>query len=301
MKIGMTRFAAAMSSSTIFTLGSLGIVYLLGAKLYGEARDYFVTAPERVQELYFYSLKRLDELQEFLAKYSITFEDKDIENLLSEGQELLNQFVSTVSGSLLNYAKVVPDLFLFYIVFIVAVFLISISMPSLKSSLLSFFASGTKEKVEDVIIRLRKTVFGFIQAQLILSTATYIISVLGLLILQVEYPFVISFFIVLVDILPILGTGSFIIPWALYQVVLGDFLLAFGLVILFLVITVFRKIIEPKVLGDSIGIGPLSTLVSIYVGFKLMGVVGLFLGPIVVILVQTLKEVGLLNIKIKLD
>src|SRR5690606_27964887 len=116
-----------------------------------------------------------------------------------------------------------------------------------------------------------------------------------------RYAMAISFVIVLVDILPVLGTGSVLVPWAAYSAFMGDMPLAIGLFVLFIVITVFRRIVEPKILGEQIGIGALPTLISLYVGFELIGAIGLILGPIVVIIYKAMAQVGLLKIKIRLE
>jgi sporulation integral membrane protein YtvI len=156
--------------------------------------------------------------------------------------------------------------------------------------------------VDDVLQNLRKSIFGFIRAQIILSAMTYCITLTGLLILGANYPMAIALLIVIVDLLPILGTGSVLVPWALFEIVMyGNYYVGFGLIILFLAITVFRRIVEPKILGDAVGISPLAALISLYVGLELVGVVGLFLGPIIVIIYNAMRRVGLLNIRIKLD
>lgn len=80
----------------------------------------------------------------------------------------------------------------------------------------------------------------------------------------------------------------------------GDTYTGAGLVVLFLLITIFRRVVEPKILGDAVGIGALSALISLYVGFKLVGVIGVFLGPMVVIIYTAAREAGLLQTKIKL-
>ncbi|MNI88733.1 hypothetical protein D3C73_1460600 [compost metagenome] len=103
-----------------------------------------------------------------------------------------------------------------------------------------------------------------------------------------------------VDLLPVLGTGSVIVPWAIYNMIAGDPRTAIGLLILFIGITVFRRIIEPKIVGDAVGIGALSTLVSLYVGYELVGVIGLFLGPVVVIIYTAMKDAEIIQINIKL-
>jgi len=108
-----------------------------------------------------------------------------------------------------------------------------------------------------------------------------------------------SLIVVIVDILPILGTGSVLVPWAVYLIFTSHMYQGVGLLVLFLIITVFRRIIEPKLLGDTLGLKPLVTLISLYVGFELMGVFGMILGPMLIIIVQALEEAELLRIRIK--
>ncbi|MEL7657956.1 MAG: AI-2E family transporter, partial [Bacillota bacterium] len=124
----------------------------------------------------------------------------------------------------------------------------------------------------------------------VLSTFTYIVSLGGLLILDMRYALVLALLIVIVDILPILGTGSVLVPWGIVLITLGDIFSGLGLILLFIVITVLRKIIEPKILGERIGLGPLSTLISIWVGFKVMGVLGVFLAPLLIIFYKALVK-----------
>jgi sporulation integral membrane protein YtvI len=147
---------------------------------------------------------------------------------------------------------------------------------------------------------LKKSIFGFLRSQFILSALTYIISLVGLLVLDVKYPLAIALLIIIVDIMPILGTGSVLVPWGTYLALTGNAFTGVGLIILFLFITVFRRIVEPKILGDSVGIGSLSALISLYVGFKLVGVIGVFIGPLVVIIYMAARRAGLFQMKIKL-
>src|SRR5690606_15621433 len=159
---------------------------------------------------------------------------------------------------------------------------------------------SSRGKVDEVLQNLRKSIFGFLRSQLILSVLTYIITLGGFLILGVKYALAIALLVVIVDIMPILGTGSVLVPWASYLILTGDWYTGIGLIVLFLVITVFRRVVEPKILGDSVGIGALSALISLYVGFKLVGVIGVFIGPLVVIIYMAARKAGLFQTKIKL-
>jgi sporulation integral membrane protein YtvI len=222
-----------------------------------------------------------------------------LENWLSNLTSALGQLSAKISTILLGFAAGVPDFFIFFIVFLVAVYLFTLSLPMMKISFLSLFDDKSRLQVEDVLISLRKSVFGFLRAQLLLSAITYILSFIGLLIIGTGYPLAIALLIVVVDILPILGTGSVLVPWAVYQLAIGDAYIGVGLLLLFLVITVVRRIVEPKILGDAVGISALSALISLYVGYELVGVIGVFLGPIVVIVFMAMRKSGLFDFKIK--
>ncbi len=92
-----------------------------------------------------------------------------------------------------------------------------------------------------------------------------------------------------------------LIPWAVYEYIAGSVFLGSGLVVMFLLISIVRRIIEPKVLGNAVGINALAALISMYVGFKLFGVMGLILGPVAVVVYQAMRKVGLLSFKFKLE
>ncbi|WP_027085443.1 sporulation integral membrane protein YtvI [Cohnella panacarvi] len=295
-KTKMNRLAASTISSTIFTVGLLGMMALIGIKLVNEFADFLQKTPGILENAQTYLSDRLEDLQNYTNGSGGA---DQLENWLGNLTNMLTSLATNVAGILGNFASGIPDFFIFFIVYLVAVYLFALSLPMMKASFLSLFDDKSKVQVEEVLGSLRKSVFGFLRAQLLLSVVTYILSFIGLLIIGTSYPLAIALLIVVVDILPVLGTGSVLIPWAVYQLVTGDIFTGIGLIILFLVITVVRRIIEPKILGDAVGIGSLSALISLYVGYELVGIVGVFLGPIIVIVISAMRKAGLFEFKIK--
>jgi sporulation integral membrane protein YtvI len=301
----LSRVGAATMVCSLFTIVVLGLMYLIGLKVISEflaflkkLPNYLTDANTMIQETVVDFQKQYDELPDEVVSQIQDGTSSGIGALIDS----LNSLLGTISGSFFALAKAIPNLFIFFIVFIVALYLTSYSLTTLKGAFLSLFEEKSRDKVSEVLLNLRNAIFGFLRAQVIISFLTYIVALIGLLILDVNFALAVALLIIIVDILPILGTGSVLVPWAIYTIVIGnDTFQGIGLIVLFLVITVFRRMIEPKILGDSIGIGALSTLISLYVGFKLVGVVGLFLGPIVVIIYVALKKVGLMKVKIKLE
>lgn len=299
-KLRMNRVIAAVTASTLFTLAVLGLFFLIGVKIFTEVNAFLRNLPRFIEQAN-------GIIQELLGRAQTAYDNMpeevvvQIQNAADAGMSTLINALTSLSRSMLNMAAVVPGLFIVFIVFIVALYLMTLGMNNMKQSFLSFFEQSSREKVNDVLDNLRSSIFGFIRAQFILSGLTYLVALAGLLILRVDYATAIALLIVIVDILPILGTGSVLVPWAIFSAAMGNYLLAVGLIVLFLFITAFRRMIEPKIIGNSIGLSPLATLISLWVGFELVGVIGVFLGPIVLIIYQAMRRVGLLHIKIRLE
>ncbi|RFU70737.1 sporulation integral membrane protein YtvI [Peribacillus saganii] len=145
---------------------------------------------------------------------------------------------------------------------------------------------GVKRVIED----LKKALFGFIRAQFTLISITTVTVLIGLLVLRVEYAITIALIVGMVDILPYLGTGAVFVPWIVFEFISGETNMAVGLSVLYIVVIVQRQLMEPKVLSSSIGLDPLATLVSLFVGFKLIGFLGLIAGPVVLVTINTLQR-----------
>jgi len=297
-KAKMNRLAASTVSSTLFTVVLLGLLGLLGMKLVSELRAFLDKMPTMLEEASVYIRSLIEQAQTFSNNGAAPLPDQ-LESWVSNITAALSQLSTKLSGVLFSFASGIPDFFIFFIVFLVAVYLFTLSLPMMKSSFLSLFEEKSKLQVEEVLASLRRSVFGFLRAQLLLSVITYILSFAGLLIIGTGYPLAIALVIVIVDILPVLGVGSALVPWAAFQIAIGDMYTGIGLILLFLVITVVRRIVEPKILGDAVGISALSALISLYVGYELVGIVGVFLGPIVVIVFMAMRKAGLFDFKIK--
>ncbi len=143
--------------------------------------------------------------------------------------------------------------------------------------------------LKEIITALGK----YLKAQALLILISFIISVIGLYIfkiagLNVKYPLLYALGIGFVDALPIFGSGSVMVPWAIISACNGDMQLAISVFLLWIFMSVVRQLIEPRIVGNKIGIHPIFTLIAMYTGFKLMGVIGLFIGPIMLIILKSI-------------
>jgi sporulation integral membrane protein YtvI len=222
----------------------------------------------------------------------------DFEKALRDNLGSLVGTVSSYLESLWNYmvniVKFLPEFFVFIVISLVASFFMSRDREKISNFVFKQMPEGWKNKIRTVKDDLFVALVGYIKAQLILITITFIELLIGYSIIGVKYAFFFAVLTAIVDALPILGTGTILIPTSAIYLLLGNVPRAFAFIVLYIVISVVRQFLEPKVVGENLGLHPLVTLISIYVGMQVFGIIGLFLGPILVIIVKALQKARIL-------
>lgn len=141
-----------------------------------------------------------------------------------------------------------------------------------------------------VMDNLKYAVGGYFKAQFKIMVVIFGILLVGFFVLQVHFQFLLALLIALLDFLPFFGTGTALIPWMVYKVLVGNYKMAIGLVVLYAVTQLVRQVIQPKLVGDSIGMKPLVTLVLLFVGYKIGGIIAMiFAVPIGMIVINLYK------------
>lgn len=135
-------------------------------------------------------------------------------------------------------------------------------------------------------------VMGYLKAQFKIELWIYLIVVAGFVLLKVRYGWVIAFFIAFLDMLPVFGTGIVLIPWAVFVLLSGDYKYALGLLVIWGIGQLVRQMIQPKMMGDAMGMGFMPTLILLYIGYKFAGVVGMLAAVPLGILVLTMNKLG---------
>lgn len=133
---------------------------------------------------------------------------------------------------------------------------------------------------------------GYLKAQLKIEIWIYLLLIAGFMVLKVRYSYLIAIPIALLDLLPVLGTGTILIPWALFKLLSGEYIFALGLFAIWAVGQLVRQIIQPKIVGDVFGMDAIPTLILLYVGYRLAGVVGMIVAVPFGILVVAMDEAG---------
>lgn len=200
-------------------------------------------------------------------------------------ERITTQISGFVSRVLTKLAKSTPSFLFSSIVALVASCYIAKDYDRLLKFVKELLGKKVTGNLEKIKVILFESVFKLLKGYLILTVLTYLQLLAGFLMLKVKHAPIIALLISFVDVLPVLGTGTVLIPWAVLSVLWGNIPLAIGLGILYIVVVIVRNFAEPKIIGTQIGINPLFTLLAMFVGLKLFGVAGLFLFPIILIIV----------------
>ncbi|WP_404444391.1 sporulation integral membrane protein YtvI [Sutcliffiella horikoshii] len=219
----------------------------------------------------------------------------NIENIGGTVASTVGEFIQSFLTNLPKLLTWIPSVATVLIFSLLATFFISKDWYKLKGRLKKITPIKAQGSLTKVFLSLKKAFFGFLRAQATLISITTIIVLIGLLILRVEYAITVALIIGLVDLIPYLGTGLVFVPWIIFLAISGNLPLAIGLGVLYLIVIVQRQLMEPKILSSSIGLDPLATLVSLFVGFQLIGFLGLIVGPVTVVIFNTLWNAGVIK------
>ncbi|QFT90158.1 pheromone autoinducer 2 transporter [Bacillus sp. THAF10] len=219
----------------------------------------------------------------------------NIENLGASIATNVGEFIQTFLTNLPKILTWIPSFATVLIFSLLATFFISKDWYKLKARLTKMTPKKIQGSLANVFFSLKRAFFGFIRAQATLISITTIIVLIGLLILRVEYAITVALIIGLVDLIPYLGTGLVFVPWVIFLAISGNLPLAIGLGVLYLIVIVQRQLMEPKILSSSIGLDPLATLIALFVGFQLIGFLGLIVGPVTVVIFNTLWKAGVMK------
>jgi len=206
----------------------------------------------------------------------------------------LTRFLTSLAGSVIGVLTSLPELLMFAMFIIISTFFASRDRHVYKEFLTRQMPPPTYAKLISLKDTLGRSLVGFLKAQLMLMTLTFSECFIGLSIIGIPYALLISLFIAVVDILPVLGTGTVLVPWGVVCLIMGKTATGFALLALYLVIMVVRYVVEPKIIGTQLGLHPLVALIAMFVGLKALGVVGLLLGPAIVVTVQAFMKSGLM-------
>ncbi|MBQ1264194.1 MAG: sporulation integral membrane protein YtvI [Oscillospiraceae bacterium] len=198
------------------------------------------------------------------------------------GEQVYDKLFSFASGLLQKFPAFILALF----TTVLASFMSASALPPLRAWLSKKMPQPWQEHLHTFTARLRTSLGCWFKAELKLTAIIFLVLTTGLLLLRVDFPLLFSLLITLVDALPILGAGLFLLPWSLFAFLRGNVYFAIGLLVLYATAALIRQTLEPRLLGKQMGLHPLLSLMAIYIGFCTFGVLGMVLFPIAALLIK---------------
>ncbi len=271
------------------------ITYLLISRLIKEA----IIISGSIPEFYEYMVETYKSLY---IKYSSLVEN--IPTVMSDriydtGIKILDMgtlFITNFFNGVLNFIIFVPSILIYIIVTFLATLFLVTDRRVIARYMQDLLPKKFVKKSANILQSTLKSLGQYLKAQLTIICITFIELFIAFTIIKQPYPLTFALFIALIDALPILGTGTVLVPWAIYCIITGNMPYAIALAITYLVILIVRQLIEPKIVSNQLGVHPFLTLLAMYIGFKIFGLIGMVIGPIVMVIFKNvfshLFEVG---------
>lgn len=211
-------------------------------------------------------------------------------------QDLLNivsNWIKSVLNSIMQIITQLPTIGIYIAITLIATYFICVDRFYILDQAEHHLPRIWVKKLALHIKEILSSLGNYLKAEAILIIISFFEVLIGLIILKfigmnVQYPLLAAILIGFVDALPILGSGTVIVPWAVVAATNGDIRLAIGLLIILAVISVVRQLLEPKIVSKHIGIHPIFTLIAMYTGFKIIGILGLLIGPMAIIVLKNI-------------
>ena len=223
----------------------------------------------------------------------------EVDKWMGDFYTSIRNLFGPIVGGTISVAISLPQALVFIIVTILATYFMSSDKKKINSFLEKQIPHNWLNNSKKLLDDLFSALFGWIRAQLIVMTITFSELFIGFLVIKVPNALLLALITAVVDALPVLGTGTVIVPWAIFSILSKNYRVGFSLLFLYMIVIVVRQLVEPKIVGKQIGIHPLLTLFSMYTGLQIIGVAGMILGPIIMILLKNIFDTVLKNEGIK--
>ena len=290
-----TKLRRKTSSIIVFLIAIIiivGLVVWMGATLVSEASNLLTSLNEYFEKGYAL-------VQDFISRidFSRFHIPDDIMNAIqSSAMEFLGMLSEWAKNALtgaINFLTSIPTIGVYLVVTLLSLYFMCVDKIYMIDQLEHHMPETWVKRIGVHLKDLVKSLGGYLKAEVTLVFISFVITLIGLYIfhfvgLNVPYPLLMAFIIGFVDLLPIFGSGTVMIPWAILSACTGDFTLAIAILVLWAVISIVRQLLEPRIVSGNIGIHPIFTLIAMYTGFKFIGVIGMIIGPIILIILKNI-------------
>ena len=262
--------------------------------------DFAGNLPAFISETLTESLSTIfTQFREYLAGQSTELTDSITGSL---GDSFSLSWITTPLSGVISTAKQIPSVLIAVVITLVASCFMTSDYEEITGFIKRQFPKEKRKDLSRAKALLKSTLTKMAKAYALIMTVTFTEMFLGLTILKMlgiyssSFAVIIAVATAIVDIIPVLGTGTILIPWALYNLIVGNYALAIGLAVIYAAITVIRQIVEPKLVAGQLGLSPVVTISALYLGLKVFGVFGMIIAPILVTMLKVLNDEGIIHI-----
>ena len=274
------------------------VAYLVGARLTEEAVEFAGELPQMWESVQ-------ADFAEVGQKLSVFYQyvPKGIRNMLNNVaanvQTYLGELVGTLSSptieALGRFAKNLPSILIGIIMCLLSSYFFVADKGYVTGMIAKVLPKTLMERFQMIYRSFKRAVGGYFKAQIKIELWMYLLLGVGFSILQIKYAFIIAIGVAFLDMLPFFGTGTVLIPWTIIEFLSGDYTRVIGLLIIWGVGQLARQLIQPKIVGDSMGLSPIPTLVLLYMGYKFAGVIGMIIAVPIGIIVLNMYQEGVFD------
>lgn len=299
LKIPRGASAAMVVILTIAVL--IGIIGGVGYKLFDEIKNLYYQWPSMMASFQ----NGWNNLSAMLSDLYIDMPDSVqnmVDNLYNNLTNQMSQFMSNIEvvNNAQDFARSLPGGFIWTIVFVIAMFFMVSQKSNIDRSIKRFLGPKKVAKLTEINNECRKYLGGYVRAQIILMFIIFVVIAIALSILGAPYSLLVAAATAILDALPFLGSGITLWPLAVIYFINGNLKLGIGYVCVYITVALLRRFIEPKLVSDKMGLNPILTLVAMYIGYRWWGILGMLIGPIILMVIISLYKAGLFNGIIKI-
>ncbi|WP_078592458.1 sporulation integral membrane protein YtvI [Evansella clarkii] len=299
---GLAVFVALLSGLGTIIAIFTGIVFLIiigVRRISSQVPGWIETGAFQIQQFFNESIfpiwQRITGVMDSLTPEQQTTLQEGIAELGTQAAVLFGELGQRVADWLTQLIIAVPAFLIAFLFIFLAFYFIGKDWDTINRKVRDSVPPEILKMFQQFKHMFKYRVFGFLRAQIILMAIASIVVFTGLSILRIDQAFTLALIVGVAEILPYLGSGTILIPWFIYLFLTGNISLGIGIAVVYGVTVAIRQSIEPKILSSSMNLNALSVLISLFIGYQLFGVVGVFLGPFILVLLVILKDVGVFH------
>ena len=272
--------------------------YFLGMKLTEQVADFVREVPEMWESTQ-QDFAEIGHKLENFGRHLPEEVQRTFKNITENVDQYFGELMGTLSTptieALSRFAKNLPSIIIGIIMSLLSAYFFVADKDYVPNLLSKAVPESILERWDMVKRGLKRAVGGYFKAQLKIELWMYVLLAVGFWILRVKYAFIIAVGVAFLDLLPFFGTGTVLLPWAAVKFLSGDYTMVIGLLIIWGVGQLARQLIQPKIVGESVGLSPIPTLFLLFIGFKAGGVVGIIIAVPLGIIVLNMYEEGVFD------